>query len=330
MQLKTIKKFIKAIKGLTIGKKLSIVSLLIASLFYPGQNYYQSLIVRNGEVKGIGVDIPDLPPYPINDGTVAPYISAYSAVVQDANSKTMLLTKNPNTALLPASTTKIMTGLVALDYYKDLSAVITITNEDRAIGHEMGLQEGEQITIESLLYGLLVESGNDAAFALANNYCAPRSSQSEVGSCGYDVFVSAMNSKASKLKLDNTVFKNPSGVEQYGHLTTARDLAVLASYAVKNPTFNKIMQTRKITITDTTGEIIHELESTNELLGKVKGVKGMKTGWTQNAGECLVTYSERGGQSLITVVLNSQDRFGESERLIEWAYDHHTWLKPEI
>ena len=126
------------------------------------------------------------------------------------------------------------------------------------------------------------------------------------------------------------VFKNPSGVEQYGHLTTARDLVVLASYAVRNPTFNKIMQTRKITITDITGEIIHKLESTNELLGKVEGVKGIKTGWTQNAGECLVTYSERGGQSLITVVLNSQDRFGESERLIEWAYDHHTWLKPEI
>ena len=324
------KPYFLAINKLALPKRLTLVLLLFGFLIYPGQNFYQTLIIHDGAVKGEVVTQNSLTEYPFNDGVDAPEVTAQAVIIQDVNSKTHILTKNQDAKLLPASTTKIMTALVAIDHFSDLNQIITIDQESQAIGHAMNLYVNEQITVENLLYGLLVESGNDAALALANNYCAPRSQSGEVGSCGYDAFINAMNVKARSLNLTNTTYKNPSGVEQYNHLTSARDLAVLASYAVKNPAFNRIMQTQSITITDVTGEISHYLSNTNQLLGKVEGVKGLKTGWTQNAGECLVTYTERNVKGIITVVLNSVDRFGESEQLIEWAYNHHIWSIPEF
>lgn len=291
---------------------LAVCCWLLAFL-YPGQNYLQTLIIRPGPVRSYAV--PSLPAvtYPISDGTAVPSVTAQSVVIQDADSKVMLYQKNPDRELLPASTTKIMTALVALEHY-DLSREITVHNEDRAVGSSMELVKSEVITVESLLYGLLVDSANDAALALAENYPG-----------GYDAFVTAMNTKARDLHLDSTVYRNVSGVESYGHVTTARDLAVLASVAVKNPVINRIMQTKNITVTDVSGNLQHELVSTNELLGVVPGLMGLKTGWTQRAGECLVSYVERDGHNVITVVLNSSDRFGETKSLVEWVYSHHSW-----
>jgi D-alanyl-D-alanine carboxypeptidase len=139
-----------------------------------------------------------------------------------------------------------------------------------------------------------------------------------------------MNDKASDLHLDHTTFKNPSGVEQYGHVTTARDLAVLAAVALDNKIIAEMAKTKLITVTDVTGQIVHRLETTNELLGVIPGLAGLKTGWTDNAGECLVSYVERDGHKIIVVVLDSLDRFGESSALINWAYAHHDWITPSI
>jgi D-alanyl-D-alanine carboxypeptidase len=154
------------------------------------------------------------------------------------------------------------------------------------------VRAGRRITIKNILYGLLVHSGNDAALALAENFPG-----------GYAGFVSAMNQKARDLHMDHTTFKNPSGVEQYGHTTTARDLAILAGVALDNPVIADMAKTKLITVTDVTGQIVHRLETTNELLNVVPGLVGLKTGWTTNAGECLVSVVERDSHRVVVVVL---------------------------
>lgn len=300
------------------SRQLLAFSALLLVFLYPGQNYFQTLIIHPGVVSSYRPSPSPLSDYPVSDGVSAPVLSAQSVVVQDAHGKTLMYQKNPDIKLLPASTTKIMTALVALDYYT-LTDVLVVQSEERAIGSTMKLVKNESITVENLLYGLLVDSGNDAALALADNYEG-----------GYEGFVKAMNQKASELHLDHTLYKNPSGVESYGHTTTARDLAVLASVAVANPIINKIMQTREITVTDLSGEISHSMVNTNELLGEVDGLKGLKTGWTEHAGECLVSYVERNGNGVIIVVLNSSDRFGETIKLINWVFEHHSWQQPVL
>ena len=142
---------------------------------------------------------------------------------------------------------------------------------------------------------------------------------------GYQQFVNRMNSTAQKLHASNTNFRNVSGVEQYGHVTTVRDLSIIARFAMQNPLFAKMVATKFITVNSSDGTIIHKLGNINELLGVVPGLIGIKTGWTENAGECLVTLTQRQGKSILTVILGSTDRFGESTSLIEWAFANHKW-----
>jgi D-alanyl-D-alanine carboxypeptidase len=316
---KTFFTFTNSFKNLDISRKLLLVSTFILICLYPGANYFQSIVIHPGPVRIYNLPTTSFFPYPAVDGTPVPSTSARAVVIQDVVSKSMIFSKSADVTLLPASTTKIMTALVALDTWPNLDTAITVQSEDHAIGSTMNLKKGEQITIHNLLYGLMVPSGNDAALALADNFPG-----------GYSAFVDAMNAKARALHLDHTNYKNPSGVEQYGHVTTARDLAVLAAEALQNPTLANIVQTESITVTDTTGTIVHNLKSTDELLGQVEGFKGLKTGWTTNAGECLVSYVERGDHKVIIVVLNSLDRFGDTRALIDWTYDHHQWVIPQI
>lgn len=316
---KLINQFTKSFGSLSTDRKVVILGVFFLFFMYPGHNSLQTLIIKPGLVRSYSIPTPQVTLYPQNDGQPAPYTSARSVVAQDVTSKTIMYEKNPDARLMPASITKVMTALVALDEWSDLDTVIEVKNEDRAIGQTIELERGEKITLQNILYGLLVHSGNDAALAIADNYPG-----------GYDAFVDAMNQKAKELHLDQTVFKNPSGIEQYGHLTTARDLAVLASSALQNKTIASIVETKRIVITDITGSIIHDLETTNELLGQVEGLKGLKTGWTTNAGECLISYVDRDGKRIITVVLGSNDRFGDTRLLVDWAYNHHDWIIPEI
>ncbi len=306
-------------KKIDNGRKVFAVLILFSAFLYPGHNQLQTIVINPGPVKSYDVSHSDFTIYPVSDGTKVPPLSAMGVVVQDLNSHATIFERQADKYMLPASTTKIMTALVAIDHWQDLSTVLTVKNEDRAIGQTIDLVRGEQLTVESLLKGILIHSGNDAALALADNYPG-----------GYSAFVGAMNAKAKSLHLDNTTYKNPSGIEQYGHVTTPRDLAILAGVAMSNPLIAEIVNTKFTVIKDVTGEIAHPLETTNELLGAVDGLRGLKTGWTENAGECLVSYIEWDGHAMIIVILGSLDRFGETSKLVDWVYDHHTWQVPGV
>src|SRR3989344_85619 len=245
-----------------------------------------------------------------------PIISAQSALVVDIDSGLALYEKNPEGILLPASTTKILTALISLEYYP-LDTILTVGNV-KVAGQKMGLQFGETITVRDLLKGLLIYSANDAAEVLAENYC------SQTG-CGRDNFIRQMNDKARDLSLTHSNFANPSGLENEGHVTSAQDLARLTSVAMKNSYFREMVGTQKTNVVSVDGKIVHKLVNLNELLGKVEGVLGVKTGWTENARENLVTYVERNNKKVMMVILGSQDRFGETEELINWVFENYDW-----
>jgi D-alanyl-D-alanine carboxypeptidase (penicillin-binding protein 5/6) len=306
-------------KQLSDGRKAFAVLLLFFVVLYPGHNRLQRTVLNPGPVKSYDLTHNPFTLYPESDGVRPPALSAVGIVVQDVTSHAVIFERQADRYMLPASTTKIMTALVAIDAWADLNTVLTVKNEDRAIGQTIDLVQGEQLTVESLLKGILIHSGNDAALALADNYPG-----------GYPAFVTAMNDKAKSLHLDRTTYKNPSGIEQYGHVTTPRDLAILAGVAMSNPLIAEIVNTKFTVIKDITGEITHPLETTNELLGAVEGLKGLKTGWTENAGECLVSYIERDGHPVIIVILGSRDRFGETAKLVDWVYTHHAWKAPGV
>jgi len=245
-----------------------------------------------------------------------PIISAQAALAVDLNSGVSLYEKNPDKSLLPASTTKIVTALTAMDYYpRDTVLTVGKVGID---GQKMGLVTGEKIKVSDLLYGLLVYSANDAAKVLAQNYCA--------GTCGEAAFVQAMNVKALHLSLKNTKFSNPAGLDDGdGHMTTARDLVRVSSVAMQIPEFAKIVGTKSIVVKSTDGKIVHRLTNINELLGKVAGVEGVKTGWTEGARENLVTYINRDNHKVMIAILGSQDRFGETRELIDWIFGNYSW-----
>jgi len=243
-----------------------------------------------------------------------PDFSAQSVLAIDLASNTTLFEKSPDQPSLPASTTKIVTALVVLDYYP-LDEVLTV-GDVSIEGQKMRLAKGEKIRVEDLLYGLLMYSANDAAEVLAQNF---------VG--GREFFIEAMNIKAQELGLVNTVFTNPSGLDGESHTTTARDLITVSRAAMENPEFAKIVATQKKTVSSVDGTIIHRLSNINELVGKVDGVLGVKTGWTEFARENLVTYIKRGDREVMIALLGSQDRFGETEKLIDWIFENYDWKK---
>ncbi|MFI5241069.1 MAG: D-alanyl-D-alanine carboxypeptidase family protein [Microgenomates group bacterium] len=255
-------------------------------------------------------------PIPILSGTqVYPTLSAQAVLAVDLDSGISLYEKNPDNQLLPASTTKIVTALVSLDAYP-LDSVIKVGSV-RVEGQKMGLFMGEEMKVEDLLYGLLVYSANDAAEVLAQNYPG-----------GRPAFINAMNAKAKELSMTNSNFLNPAGLD--GNTTTARDLIRVSEVAMRDPEFAKIVSTKQIIVKDVTGKKIHRLTNINELLGVIPGVIGVKTGWTENARENLVTYVERDNKKVVMVVLGSQDRFGETKELIDWIFENYEWQEVKV
>ena len=286
--------------------------------FLPGQNFYQttSFAFKKPLIQPLLFNLPPVAFYPVKITSVPPpSLSAGSALVLDPVSGVILYEKNPNERFSPASTTKIMTALVALEKFNP-DEILTVKTVEKT-GRIMGLKEGERLTFENLLYGLLVHSANDAAVTLAENYPGGRES-----------FISAMNRVAKKLNMKNTHFVNETGFEQDKHYISSIDLARLATFALENPIFLKTVETKKITVWDVTKTEAHLLENVNKLLGEIPGLYGVKTGWTENAGECLVAATEREGRKIITVVLKSADRFGETEKLVNWAFLNHRWITP--
>ncbi|KKS89295.1 MAG: hypothetical protein UW37_C0014G0020 [Candidatus Gottesmanbacteria bacterium GW2011_GWA2_44_17] len=258
--------------------------------------------------------IPSPAPYPVNTTGVYPgdEVSAAGVVVVDVDSHVYLYKRNDDMLLSPASTTKLMTALVALDVY-NLEDVVTVASVS-ASGQSMGLIAGEKITVENLLYGALIQSGNDAAFTLAQHY--PQ---------GGDKFIDLMNKKAQALHMDQSYFTNPMGFDGGEHKVTPRDLSLLALAAIQNKTIAKMVAIPQITVSDVNHVYFHKLSNINQLLGKIPGVGGIKTGWTEAAGENLITYVERNNRKIILVVLHSRDRFGDTIKLIDWVFDNYRW-----
>ena len=214
-----------------------------------------------------------------------------------------------------ASTTKILTAIVVLENVPDLSAKATISSKSAHTGgSRLGLSTGDIITIHDLLYGLLMVSGNDAAVALA-----------EFTSGSVEDFSKLMNEKASSLGLTSSHFVTPHGLDQDEHYTTAYELAKIADYALCNETFSKIVNTSSYTVLiDGNSKNLH---NTNELLGSLDGVYGIKTGFTNGANRCLVTSCKRGNLDIISVVLGcdtKKDRTLDSIKLINYAFNNFT------
>lgn len=240
-------------------------------------------------------------------------INSRSCVVLDRKSKTILFGKNENKQVKMASTTKIMTAIVIIENY-DLNKEITVSKKAAGTGgSRLGLRAGDKITVHDLLYGLLLRSGNDAAVALAET----------VGG-SIEGFAELMNQKAKELNLKNTHFESPHGLDSDGHYTTAYELALITDYALQNSTFAKIVGTKHYTIT--INGYPKALTNTNELLGNLNGVYGVKTGFTNGANRCLVSSCKRGDMDIICVVLGADTknfRTQDSIKLIEYAFANY-------
>ena len=295
---------------LRLGNLLVFAGLL--SLLPPQNAYSIRAMTETFEPPKV-LPAPTPAPVPVKINSILPPdITASGAAVIDVPSSVALYEKNPDQRLLPASTTKIMTALVALSDYK-LNEEVKIKTAATE-GQVMGLKSDEIITVENLLYGILVHSANDAAYALAEHH--PQ---------GIGGFTNQMNEMAGKLHLTNTHFVNPIGFDDPEQYTSARDLARLALYASKNETIVKIVGVPQITVSDTSFYHFHPLKNVNELLGKIPGVSGFKTGYTEAAGQSVVTTVQRNGRKVLIVVLGSKDRFGETENLLNWVFANHTW-----
>lgn len=255
---------------------------------------------------------------PISKNLNLPLYSARAVLVKDLATSTILYQKDANIPLPIASTTKIMTALVASEYYKQ-NSVLTVGSSAATPGSKVGLNYGESLTFRALLYGMLLNSGNDAAYTLAENYPGKT-----LG------FVSAMNKKAIEFNLTNTHFDNPAGFDSPNQYSSAEDLAKITEEALKNYQLVKIFATKETSIVSLNKNYTHQLLNLNKLLSSVRGVLGVKTGTTEGAKENLVTLVERSGHKVLLVILGSNDRFGETTRLIDWTYANFNWPQPEI
>jgi len=301
-------------------KWIILLGLIGFFLFYPGQNRYVveqfKTLISSQE---LSYTVPTPAPYPVNKTGLLPgfEVSAKSVVVQDLTSGVYVYKRNSTEKLAPASTTKVISALVVLDTM-NLDDVVTV-GPIMHDGQVMGLVEGERITVENLLYGMLIQSGNDAGYALAAYYPG-----------GLEAFVGAMNNKARDLHLSNSHFANPVGYDDPNHYMTAEDLSRLADVALSNKTIAKMVGIPQITVSDVTHTYFHKLSNVNQLLGKIPGVAGIKTGWTEEAGENLVTLIERNGRRVIIVVLKSADRFNDTITLINWTFANIEWQTYEV
>ena len=243
-------------------------------------------------------------------------INSRSCIIYDRNSHMILYGKNETKQVKMASTTKIMTSLIIIENC-NLSETTEISKKAAGTGgSRLGLKTGDKITIKDLLYGLMLCSGNDAAVALAEY-------------AGGDIqgFSELMNQKANELGLTSTHYESPHGLDSDGHYTTTYELAVLTDYALKNETFAKIVGTKNYTVT--INGYPKNLSNTNELLGYLNGVYGVKTGFTNGANRCLVTACKRNDMDIICVVLGADTkkfRTQDSIKLIEYAFKNFTYI----
>lgn len=309
------------VKVLRVLASLFVILTIFSAAPQERVKVSESQRIKEGEVRGSNqqsnnLTIEQFIPHRLPDSPNLEEISAKSVYVIDTASGTALYKKEPDLPLPPASTTKIMTALVVLDEYR-LDEIVAVPEGCLDLpGRKMGLVAEEKISVENLLYGLLVSSGSDAACALATHQ-----DQSVA------LFVEKMNQKAQSLGLENTRFTNPVGLDETDgeHFSSAKDLVKLGQEALKSGIFRKIVGTKEINLSSEDQRRWHKLEATNELLLSFPGTTGVKTGSTEDAGGCLVFSYERLGREILGAILGSADRFGEARKLIEWVFRVYEW-----
>lgn len=248
-----------------------------------------------------------------SESTNEPILSSRIGVIYDRKSGKVIWGKNDNKRSAMASTTKIMTCIIVLEN-ANLNDKVTVSGKAAGTGgSRLGLKKDDKITVHDLLYGLMLRSGNDSAVALAEHVGGSK-----------EGFAELMNNKAKELGLKDTHFVTPHGLDDPEHYTTAYELAKITDYALKNEKFAKIVGTKDYTIS--INGYSKQLNNTNELLDYLQGVNGVKTGFTNNAGRCLVTSVNRNNFEIITVVLGADTkkiRTSDSIKLIEYAYKNY-------
>lgn len=252
------------------------------------------------------------PQIPHLTSSTKPLLLADNYVLIDNDTNTVLLSHNQNSRIYPASITKLATALTALNIYP-LDELVTVP-EAYLNGQNMNLQPGETLTVRSLVSALLVHSANDAAYNLAAHHRN-----------GVTGFVKEMNLIATKYGLKNTHFVNFDGLQDPNHYSTVYDLAELGRLAIKNPVIRETVKDKSITVSDITNKFNYTLDSTNELLGVVPEIEGLKTGWTPEAGGCFVGLINLNGHLLISVVAQSPDRFADTTTIVNWAKSNLFW-----
>jgi D-alanyl-D-alanine carboxypeptidase len=256
----------------------------------------------------------DVSRYPLVRENYTPFVSAKTAIAVDAQTQGIVFSKNPDVRFSMASTVKIMTALVALDHYK-ANAILTVKSGG-IDGTTLNIKKGESFYFEDLLYAMLLPSANDAAVAIVDNYPG-----------GKEAFVKKMNEKAKTFHLDNTQFSEATGLDDDGNFTTVVDLSRLATQAMQNRDFTKIVSTQQKIITNQSKSRQYVLVNLNRLLG-TNGVNGIKTGTTEGAGEVLVTSSIQHGRMFIIVVMNSLDRFSDTNAILNYIAENVTFVSP--
>ena len=301
--------------GLSVYVLVAIVCIILINYFFT--TYSRNFQVlsplpdfltyfKNSQVATINLWLPEFISKQIGN---EPYITAKSALVYDLTSNKIIYSKNPKEKLPMASLTKIMTAIISLENPKKDDKYI-VSQKDLVGEDVMGLSSGENLTLNELLYGLILTSGNDSAETLASNFDG-----------GRPVFIKAMNDKAKALGLSDTNFTNPTGLEGDGFQhTTAYDLLIITKYALsKFPAFNDVISTFDYNIYQTANHKAYYLENQTNLLTSYRGVKGVKTGYTPEAGLCLVTYLDYNGHKIVSILLNSDNRRGEMKELLDYS-----------
>lgn len=249
----------------------------------------------------------------------APPIQARAAYLLDLNNNQVLYAKNPDERLPMASTTKITTAVLALQH-SHLSDLVTVSQNAATIGEStMGLRQGERVTVRQLLYGLLLNSGNDAAIALAEHVAGTEAR-----------FVRMMNALARSLHMRNTHYVTPHGLDAPGHYSSARDLAIIARYALRDPTFRRIVATESYYVPPTRHNRAHWLANVNHVMYWYPGVDGVKPGDTDNAGLCQVVAVNRDGKHLLAVLLNTPNLIDDIRNLLNFGLRDFRWVQAPL
>lgn len=236
-------------------------------------------------------------------------VTAKSAILVEAETGRVIMEKNAEARAFPASTTKMITGILAIESGHLTDKVTVSKKAAEAEGSSIWLEAGEQLTLEQLCYGLLLHSGNDAAVAIAEYLGGSETN-----------FVAQMNALAAAIGTTGTHFANPNGLPNPNHYTTAHDLSRIAAYGLKNPEFQKIVATNHALIPWGNKPYQRELFNSNHLLNTFDGANGVKTGYTDAAGPCLVASARRNGLELIAVVLDSEDCWGDAAKMLETGF----------